>query len=314
MSVPSVVRRWLRLLRRIVVETWLASFRYRIVGLAAESAFFTLLSLPPMLFALVGAVGFVTATFSPSTVLSLRDDILEFASVFLTPVGIDNVLAPTIDEVITGGRSDVVSIGFLIALWTGSRAISVFVETVTVMYGYQGRRGMVRQRAWAFAVFIMLMLIGGILIPLILSGPQLLATLLPDDLDSLVVAYWPVLGIVSVAVLTTMFHFAIPARHRWRSHLPGAALTMAIWLLGSYLLRSVLGFATDTTSIYGPLSAPIAVLLWLYVTSLAVLIGAALNASIAVILPGLVHPVAPDPDEADPDEADPDEEDAPEAG
>jgi membrane protein len=50
-----------------------------------------------------------------------------------------------------------------------------------------------------------------------------------------------------------------------------------MWVLGSYLLRVIL--ETAKTSIYGPLAAPIAVLLWLYLTALAVLIGAALNAA-----------------------------------
>jgi membrane protein len=55
---------------------------------------------------------------------------------------------------------------------------------------------------------------------------------------------------------------------------------MATWVFGSYLLRWVLTTtAQGSTSIYGPLSAPIVVMLWLYLLSIAVLIGAALNAS-----------------------------------
>jgi membrane protein len=72
----------------------------------------------------------------------------------------------------------------------------------------------------------------------------------------------------------------VPVRTSWRYNLPGAALTMTMWVFGSFLLRWVLtGMAKDSTSIYGPLSAPIVIMLWLYLLSIAVLIGAALNAA-----------------------------------
>jgi membrane protein len=58
------------------------------------------------------------------------------------------------------------------------------------------------------------------------------------------------------------------------------------WIVGSFVLRWVLEVtASNSTSIYGPLAAPIAVLLWLYLVSIAVLIGAAVNASFDVIFP-----------------------------
>ena len=58
------------------------------------------------------------------------------------------------------------------------------------------------------------------------------------------------------------------------------------WVVGSWLLRWVLTItAADSKSVYGPLAAPIAVLLWLYVVSIAVLIGAALNASLDTVWP-----------------------------
>lgn len=272
-------------LRKVGALAFQAGFRYRVIGLAAESAFFALLSLPPMLFALVGALGFVAAQTDPSTIFGLRDDILGFAGQFLTRTSIESILAPTIDEVISSRRSDVVSIGFLIALWTGSRAIAVFVETVSLMYGYQGRRSIVRQRALSFALFLLLLVIGIVLIPLILTGPSLIGELLPERVAWLAGLYWPVVTLLSIGLVTTMFYLAVPERHAWHSHLPGALWTMVMWLVGSQLLRLVLSFASDTTSIYGPLAAPIAVLLWLYLTSLAVLIGAAINASVAEVFP-----------------------------
>nr|MDQ4008099.1 YihY/virulence factor BrkB family protein [Actinomycetota bacterium] len=81
------------------------------------------------------------------------------------------------------------------------------------------------------------------------------------------------------------YHLSVPVRTSWRYDVPGASLALAMWILGSYLLRWTLEHVVGGTSIYGPLAAPIAVLLWLYLTSLAVLIGAALNAAFDRVWP-----------------------------
>src|SRR5690606_6001662 len=69
-------------------------------------------------------------------------------------------------------------------------------------------------------------------------------------------------------------------RTPWRHDLPGAVLALLLWIGGSYLLRFVLAESIGGTSIYGPLAAPIAVLLWLYLIVISLLMGAAFNASI----------------------------------
>src|SRR4029079_13801775 len=104
--------------------------------------------------------------------------------------------------------------------------------------------------------------------------------LLPGRLDFLNQLYWPIVVVLSIFFLATLYHVSVPVRTSWRFNLPGAALTMVIWIFGSFLLRWVLTSpAKGSTSIYGPLAAPIVVMLWLYLLSIAVLIGAALNAS-----------------------------------
>jgi membrane protein len=75
-----------------------------------------------------------------------------------------------------------------------------------------------------------------------------------------------------------MYHLAIPTRTRWRAHLPGAIVAMSLWLIGSIALRAYLTFAFRTVSVYGPVATPIAALLFFYLSALAVLLGAEINA------------------------------------
>lgn len=266
--------------RLLVARTVASCLRYRVTGLAAEAAFFAILSLPPLVFGLAGTIGFIAERYDVAQVDVLKDRIIELASKALTDSTVDKVIAPTLDEVLGGGRIDVISIGFLLALWSGSRALNVFLDTISIIYGLGGHRGIVKTRALSFTLYIVALVIGIALVPLVLIGPELAADILSDRWSFLRTFYWPAILLVSVGFVTTLYHLAVPVRKQWRVGMPGAVLTMTFWVLGSYLVRWALGFSTGGMSVYGPLAAPIAVLLWLYVLSISVLIGAALNAAV----------------------------------
>lgn len=271
---------------RLVVSTVGTCMRNRVTGLAAEAAFFAILSLPPLIFALAGSIGYVFAQFSNSQIDEVRSTVLDLAARALTPETVDDIIRPTLNDVLEGGRYDVISIGFVLALWSGSRALNVFVDTITIMYGLGGHRGIVRTRALSFLLYVLGMITGVVTIPLVVAGPGVVARALPERLDFLNQLYWPTVVLLCICFLTTLYHVSVPVRTAWRYNLPGAVFTMFCWIVGSAVLRLVLvGTAQGSTSIYGPLATPIAVLLWLYILSIAVLIGAALNAAFDQIWP-----------------------------
>jgi membrane protein len=271
----------------VVKDATATCIRYRVTGLAAEAAFFGVLSLPPLLFGLAGAIGFVVGTLDLRTIAGFREQLLDLSSRVLTPDVVQSVIEPTLDDVLLRGRAGVISIGFLLALWAGSRALNVFVDTITIMYGMAGKRGLVRTRALSFALYLVFLLAGIVVLPLILAGPSLASRVLQLGLETITLLYWPVVLLGSACMLATLYHLSVPVRTRWRADLPGAAVTVAMWVGGSVLLRFVLSKSVGSPTIYGPLAAPIAFLIWLYVISIAVLIGAALNAGMDDVFPGL---------------------------
>jgi membrane protein len=271
---------------RLVVSTVGACFRNRVTGLAAEAAFFALLSLPPLVFGLAGSIGYIFNSFDERQVQEVSDAILDLASQALTQPTVESVIEPTLAEVLEPGRFDVISIGLILALWSGSRALNVFVETITIMYGLGGHRSIVKTRVLSFGLYLMGLVTGIVTIPLVVAGPSLVDRLLPSEVDVLNRLYWPTVLVLCICFLATLYHVSVPVRTSWRYNLPGAALTMVIWIFGSFLLRWLLTVtAAGSTSIYGPLAAPIVVLLWLYLLSIAVLIGAAVNAAFDRIWP-----------------------------
>ncbi len=308
--------------RRVPATTWKlltqtvgVCLRYRVTGLAAEGAFFAILSLPPLIFGLAGSLGYIASKwFEVETINDIKQQIVDLAARALTDDSIKNVIAPTLDQVLNGGRPDVISIGFVLALWSGSRALNVFVDTITIMYGMGGKRGIVRTRALSFSLYCAALVIGVIVLPLVLAGPDAVDALLPHRLDFLNQLYWPVVTILSAGFLNTLYHLSVPIRTPWVSDLPGSFLALSIWILGSFVLRWILQSTVGGTSIYGPLAAPIAVLMWLYMTAIAVLIGAALNAVVDRLWPHKQHvaevkqaepEVEVEPGEEDEDEVEP---------
>ena len=277
---------------KLLTQTVGVCLRYRVTGLAAEGAFFAILSLPPLIFGLAGSLGYIASKyFEVETIDDIKQQIAQLAARALTDESVQSVIVPTLNQVLNGGRPDVISIGFVLALWSGSRALNVFVDTITIMYGMGGRRGIVRTRALSFSLYCAALVIGVIVLPLVLAGPDAVDAVLPHRLDFLNQLYWPVVTILSAGFLNTLYHLSVPLRTPWVSDLPGSFLALSIWILGSFVLRWVLQSTVGGTSIYGPLAAPIAVLMWLYMTAIAVLIGAALNAVVDRLWPHKVRVV-----------------------
>ena len=272
---------------KLLASTVGACMRYRVTGLAAEAAFFAILSLPPLVFGLAGSIGYVANRWKVAEIDNFKTEIIELSRRALTDDTVDTIIRPTLNQVLDEGRVDVISIGFVLALWSGSRALNVFVDTITIMYGLGGRRGIVRTRALSFTLYVVALLLGIVVVPLILAGPALVSALIPEQLSWLQRLYWPTVLLLTVVFITTLYHLSVPVRTSWRYDVPGAILTLAVWIAGSWGLRAILQGTVggESTSIYGPLATPIAVLLWLFLLSIAVLIGAALNAACDRVFP-----------------------------
>jgi membrane protein len=272
-------------LARLTLETVRVCLRYRVTGLASEAGFFALLSLPPLLLGLFGGVGYVGQWLGEDTVEAITTGIKSWAETFLTAPVISDLLVPTIDDVFTTGRFELISVGFLLSLWSGSRALNVFVDTIAIMYGQSGVRGIVQTRALSFTLYLFTLLLGVVVIPLVFIGPTWLGQILPRQVGFLSALYWPVVTLLAVLSLAALFHVSTPRRSPWLRDLPGAVLTMVIWALASFVVRAAIASSLNGTSIYGPLSTPIVLLIWLYALAIAVLIGAALNAAIRKLYP-----------------------------
>ncbi|AUG76534.1 membrane protein [Kitasatospora sp. MMS16-BH015] len=271
---------WPSTLWALLKDTTNTCVEYRVTGLAAEAAFFTLLSIPPLLLCLAGTLGYLDDILGAGTIDKLKDDIVSAAGTVLSPTSVEQIVQPLLSDVFDHTRPDLISIGFLLSLWSGSRALYIFIDTITVMYGLDGKRGLVKTRLMSLGLYLGALVIGSLVLPLLVAGPGLVANALPYSQGVLKVLYWPVAILLLVVFLTTLYHVAVPVSTPWREDIPGALVALGVLVVCSVLLRLYLVSSVEGHSVYGQLAAPVAVLLWIGVVALAVLIGAAMNAAI----------------------------------
>src|SRR5699024_3201554 len=169
--------RSLRLIGRTLTKAWDSS----IFSESAEAAFWQTLSLPPLLLGLLGSLGYIGEWFGPEIVGVVHDRIINFTSTVFSPDVVDNIIGPTVNQILTIGKGEIVSVGFVISRWAGSSAMSSFVDAITVAHDQDGVRNEVWQRLFALLLYLgslILLIIG---LPLIAIGPDLLVELFPDS-------------------------------------------------------------------------------------------------------------------------------------
>lgn len=260
----------------------------RVPGLAAEAAFFALLSLVPMLLAVVGTAGLVAQQFGEDAVKDLVAVVLLAPAQLLTPDAFES-FAELVRATITRGQGKIISVGFLFALWAGSRAVATYLNALGIAYDIDDPRPAWRRRLMAVGFMLVASVAGVVVLPAMVLGPELMQRLLPYDqltTDILLWLFYPLLIVASVGLLASFYHVGVPWDTPWRRDVPGAVLGVSLWLAGSVGVRVYAAVSISRSqALYGFMATPLVLLVWLYVASLAVLLGAELNAEIEKVWP-----------------------------
>ena len=274
----------------LVKRTILGARDDRIVGSAAEAAFFAILAIPPLLLVLAGSAGYIGDLFGAEVAAGFRGWLIRALGGFLAPDTMEGFVHPTIDTVFAEGRGGLLSFGAVVAIWSSSRLVRVLIEAMNVAYGVGEWRPAWRRRLVALGLTTGGLLVIVVVLPLIVAGPRLGAAL--DDRFGLggvaavvwPVVYWPASAAIGVALLATLYHVAPNWNTPWRRDVPGALLAAAGWLAGAGALRVYVRYTIADQQL-GPLAAPVVLLLWFYVSAFVVLMGAELNAEIERLWP-----------------------------
>ena len=175
----------------------------------------------------------------------------------------NNLVGNTVETILGNGQADVVSIGLVISLWAGSSAMSAFVESITIAYGQHEARHPVAERFFALGLYLLALLAGIIILPLLAIGPDYLPRLFPESWraevsDIVNCAYYP-----AIADRPDL-HADRALQGRARSTntpgtagVPGALLAAAVFIVASFGLRLYLSYVYSHGLTYGALATPI---------------------------------------------------------
>lgn len=253
-----------------------------ITDVAAALAYYAFLAVPSLLLVAVGIFGLAAG---PGSVASLVERLEG-----VVPAEAAELLGESLTRITESSGSGVglIGIGFLVALWSASGAMTSLMRALNRVYEHEETRSFVRQRVVALGM------LGWALVALVLSvgllvlGPPL-SGLAGDalGLERLVgVVWWSAQWPILVGGLLLAFAGLLvlgPNRPgaRFRPLTPGAVVAVAIWLAGSGLFALYVGTFGSYNKAWGALSAVIVMLTWLWLSSLAVLFGAQVDAELA---------------------------------
>lgn len=276
--------------RRLVVRTLSKAWNDGIFAMAAQAAYWETLSLPPLLLGLFGSMGYVAGWFGPESLISVQHGIIRFSGTIFSHEVVTEAIEPTVVDILNQGRPDIVSIGFLIALFAGSSAVSSLVDSITFAHEQYSIRHPLWQRIFALLIYLLALVVMVVTLPLVTLGPELLGKILPSSwtptaLNLINVFYTPAVVLVIVLGLTTLYKAALPRSLPWIRLLPGALLAMLVFAISATGMRLYISTITRTGYTYGALATPIAFLLFAFLIGFAVVLGAQLNNAIQEIWP-----------------------------
>ena len=269
---PALGRFW-RLFR---LSIWRA-FEHDAFGIAKASAYSSIFTFFPALLVL----GSVVATINRGEVY-LRE--ISYALGTILPAGSSTALS-----YLRGSADRPVGLLIttsLLTIWSASGVIISWMDGFRRAYQLPKTWGLVQERLIAISLVFMAGLPLSFATILVAFGSRIemrILFLLGHEFGPLILLLWGAIRwtiaiLTSIAVIQLIYHNAVPRTQPWHSVLPGAVLSTAMWLLSSALFGWYLQHYTDYSVIYGSLGVGIALLVWMYLISLVVLMGAEFNA------------------------------------
>ncbi|MEQ8716171.1 MAG: YihY/virulence factor BrkB family protein [Acidimicrobiales bacterium] len=260
----------------------------RATGVAAEIAFWVVLSIFPALLVVGSVLGSLETFLGDDLAMRAEDRIVtELRDV----LGSDsNGIINATEDIFSGTSTGVLTIGLLLAVFTASRGFAAIVRALDIAYDIEAYRSWTHERVTGFVLAFGTLIIGAAVLTMLVVGPLFGAgSDLADDLGlgSWFALAWdwaraPLAFVVLIGWAATIYHIG-PLHHTpWRWDLPGAALAALFWLASSVGF----GFYVQVSSsggnaIYGVVGGVLLLLLWVYVLSLGLILGAELNQVLA---------------------------------
>ncbi|MCB0859126.1 MAG: YihY/virulence factor BrkB family protein [Solirubrobacterales bacterium] len=249
---------------------------------AAALTYYGLLSLFPMLIALVSIIGLFA---NPETT---TEKLTEIVSNLGPDAATSTFQGPVEGLTSNRGASGVTFvIGLILAIWAASGYIGAFGRASNVIYETREGRAFWKLKPVQLGITVVMILILALLaIGLVMTGPVVRAVAEPLGIGSTAVdiwdiAKWPVMVALVLTMFAVLFHFSpnvSPGRFRFFT--PGAGVALLVWVLASAGFAFYVGNFGSYNETYGTLGGFVVLLIWFWISNIALLFGLELNSEI----------------------------------
>ena len=265
---------WTDLIKRSMKE----ALADDVFDLAAQQAYY-------FFFALFPALLFVIAIASFFPLQSLINDVVAMLSRF-APKAVIDIITTTMASLSKQNSGGVLTLGFLVTIWSSSGAMVSIITTLNTAYDVTESRPWWKTRVIAIGLTIALAVFILASMFLVIAGPALaehLANRLylgPAFKWGWWVLQWPVVFVLVVTAIATVYYFAPDVEQDWVWITPGSVLATVLWLAVSLGLKVYYQLMPNANAAYGAIGGIMVLMLWFYCSGLALLLGAEMNAEI----------------------------------
>ena len=264
----------------------------QITDSAAAIAYYSFLAIPALLLISVGVFSLFAGPSAIESIIERLGSVIPAEAAKL----LENALTRTTRE---GGGVTLIVIGGAVALWTASGAANAVMRALNRVHDTEEERGFVRQRLIALAMVLVSVVAFALVFGLLILGPKL-SGWVGDAFGAeaavrwaWLLGQWPILVVGLLVAFGTVLFLGPNVEHpRWRFLSVGAALAVLLWLVASGGFAIYLAFFGQYNKTWGSLAAVIIMLTWLWLSSLALLFAAEVDAEVerartnAVTAPG----------------------------
>ena len=262
----------------LIRRTWREALDDDVPGLAAQLSYYFFLALFP-------AILFLLAVASFFPLSNVTDDIGRSLAPFVSSQVLE-LIQDQMRRLANNENGGLLTVGVAGALWSSSAALVSIVGALNRAYDIDEARPWWKVRLTAVSLTLAVAVMVLVALTLVLVGPTLAesigrATGLGNVFQwSWLILQWPLVFALVASAIGLLYYFGPDADQDWVWITPGAVAATFLWLVASLLFKVYIANFTDYNGSYGTVGGVIVLLLWFYVSGLAILTGAELNAEI----------------------------------
>ncbi len=255
------------------------SFDADILSRAAQVAFFFSFALFPLLYFLVSIFGILLESSG-----GLRDELFSYLRQVM-PYSVFDLVRTTVDEIVENSSGGKATLGLVVTLWSASAGVDAIRTALNEIYKIKETRSYFRTKAESLVLTLIVSVLTTVVLAIVFYGWQLVQYGLAGiglKVSSpliLVTIQWIAILLVMLLVCEIIYNL-LPnfEKIKWLWITPGSIVAIILWISLTTGFRTYLGYFNTYDRTYGSLGAVIIMMLWLYLTAMALMIGGAINA------------------------------------